>query len=678
VLPETHPLIEAATKPLADNAEQRLAANDLLGETFDPDHPGVGEALARLGAIDGKRHPASWKVVLWALAAIALVLAIFSHAPEIRLLQSVYGSNLFEPMKPPPLPPGLTEHERLLLGDPALDYPEQKRLLHFYDPENPAYYAEYVGSNDANTEALPPDYFETVAKIAPENSFFLYYAAGQVGKRSFEKVRTGSSPHKPRVIGGVQLGPVFREQEFSITDQAAFDEALSLIAKAAELPGFRTYTGTMMAERSGILPDDTMADFMTSLFRAYSPSGSTISLRLVADLLDAQADQLSKAGRKEDFRALAQQREAFMSELARNKDVTLVGELIHSVIGSATAVNFHGAADRLGIEDLAEKYRIQRDEFQAWKDDREIRRKSSVQAIPEEHAATIAVQALPMLYGQSINSPPVRESDLKPMRLAEHDIASRLGITTAALILLIACLSAIVSRSLSPRPIRFPAKRLVLLLRPGDWAWVCLCGIALPLAIFLIINRLTPLGGRDYGLKHFLFLFPGIHLLAILMNLLLAPALLIRWRLSKRLAPFGIGTGGGKIPCAVLFLILLWSLAAYPALVRFGVSAPALVGLSTVPLIWVANVFLNVMQAILGKPTQRIVRTAVSAALPTAYAMGIIVLCLSLPIFVASEKNWVPRDTLFRIDPDVPDLGAYEFKVAAQLRKETNSILGFD
>ena len=52
-------------------------------------------------------------------------------------------------------------------------------------------------------------------------------------------------------------------------------------------------------------------------------------------------------------------------------------------------------------------------------------------------------------------------------------------------------------------------------------------------------------------------------------------------------------------------------------------------------------------------------------------------LCLTLPIHPAAERHWLAKDTLFRIDPDAADLGAYEFKVAAQKRRELNAIMGY-
>ncbi len=57
MLPETHPLIEKVTEPLADNAERCLAAHAFLGERFDAAHPGVADAAARLEAAGRRKVP---------------------------------------------------------------------------------------------------------------------------------------------------------------------------------------------------------------------------------------------------------------------------------------------------------------------------------------------------------------------------------------------------------------------------------------------------------------------------------------------------------------------------------------------------------------------------------------------------------------------------------------------
>ena len=651
----------------------------MLGENFDTGNPDIETSLARLTAYEDNRRPPAWKITLWTAAAVSLALALYSRIPAYRLVESISALVMFSPMESPPLPPGLTERERLLLGDPTLPPIERALKLHLIDPGNPAYYSEYAHACASENESLPVDFFETVARIAPDNAFFLYFAAGYAGKESFKKNRSGPSGHAPRIIDGVHLSSLPTEIEYTITDVESFDEAMVLIEKASALPDFQTFTSEMIAARSRVLETTSLAGFLhTYAFVWGSPAAGIIGLRHVADLMSARAEMLSKAGRKEEFLALAKQREAFVSGLANNHDTILVGELVYKVIAIATAVNFHAAAERLGLDAMAETYLAQRDGLQAMNDQRNIRGKKDADWIPGERAGLLAEMTLPMVGRQILSPPPISEPELKPLRLAEHDFAFGLGVTAAALILLIACLPVLLFRFLSAPPVRLPAKRLATLLRTDDWAWVFLCGIVLPLAIHLVINRLTPLGGRDFGLKHFLLIFPGVQLLAILMSLLLAPALLLRWRLSKRLAPFGIGTSGGKISGVVLVSVLLWSLAAYPVLVHLGLSRPVLIGLAAVPMLWLANIFPNILQTFLGKPPQRIIRTTTSIALPAAYAAGIVALCLTLPIFTASEKHWVKQDTLFRIDPDAADLGAYEFKASAQVRKEINAILGFE
>lgn len=677
VFQETHPLIEAAVKTLAGNAEQHLAAKELLQATFNPHDPNTAETLKRLENADKRRFLAAEMLALWAMTGITLLLAAFTQLPEIRALCKSHTLSFMGLVETPPLPPGLSEKERLLLDDPAWPPLERKRLLQLIDPGNPAYYSEYVFEHVSQKQQLPQDYLETVSKIAPDNAFFLYYAAAQTGRDAI-KENPSSSSAKPRSKGGVRLSPIPHEKEFSITDQEALDQSMALIAKAAELPRFQTYECAMMMERSRAFPANTMADFICSLMHIYGTSSGSIHLVNVGKLMSARAEQLSKTGNKEDFLVLAHQRNAFLSGLASNKDSILVGELVFGTIAFNTSLNFHAAADRLGLVELADTYRKQRDAFLAEKDRRDIQRSAAVTSFPEQNSSLVASLSLPFVGTQVASPPPITAEDLKPLRLAEHDIASRLGMISAALILLLACLPVFLFRFAFPRVVRLPAKRLAVLLRPADWAWVFLCGIVLPITLYLIINRLTPLGGRDYGLDHFLFVFPGIHLLAILLSLLTAPALLIRWRLSKRLSPFGFDTSYDK-PTGILLLLLLgWSLAAYPVLVRFGDTIPTRIAVCSVPVLWLGNILLNLVLAVIGNPSQRIARTTTSIALIPAYAMGITALCMTLPIFITSEKHWVRQDSFFHINAEAPDLGAYEFKIARQKKKEINAILGFE
>ncbi|MFM2197478.1 MAG: hypothetical protein RLZZ505_910 [Verrucomicrobiota bacterium] len=680
MLPETHPLIEKVTEPLADNAERRMAAHAFLGEKFDAAHPGVAEATARIEAAGRRKFPKLRKALPWVLAALAVGVVIASHASILSFVHSLYNTGLFEPWTKPALPAGLTEEQRLLLGDPKVADLEQKRRLHLHAPENPAYFAEYAQGFVSERSALPPDFLETATRIAPDNAYFLYFAAGRIGKESFTKKKLSGSSPPQRMVDGVRLRPLPREAEFDITDPAAFEEAMALIAKAAALPGFETYTNPMIAARVRLLPADTMAEFTRALMYAYGGSSGMIQLRYVADLLCARSEQLSKSGSKEELIALAEQREALIAHLGRNPDIPLIGELVHSVIAIATAKNFEAAADRLGLTEMAETYRKQGEAFQTERDMRDIRVEKEKDPFPEEKASSLHRLALPMINRQVNTPPPVTEADFEPMRRAEHELVGGLGILALALSLPLAALVVFLFRFTATPMIRVPAKRMVGVLCMADWAWVIGFGVVLPILCFLLVTRFTPLGGREYGVMFFQAAFPGVQFAALLLALLIVPAIVVRWRLGKILAPFGFGDRFTvPLALAVMAMIALWSLAALPV-VEHLTKAKLLnhftfAALAAPPVLCLCLLFANALRSILGKPAARLAQCATGIAVLPAYPIAILFLCALTPIYSAGEKRWLAKETLLRIDPDAPDLGAYEFKVAAQKRKEINAIM---
>ncbi len=655
-----------------------MAAQDLLGRAFDPSHPSIAETTARIDAAGRRKFPVWRKAILWVLAGIVLAATVSSHVPILKIGKTLSNYELFESLEKPALPPGLTEQQRLLLGDPDKDDFDQKQRLHASAPENPAYYVEYAQAYLTQTEALPPDFLETAARIAPDNAFFPYIAAGQTGKKSYtKKSKTGTSP-PPRMVGGVRMAPLPREMEFDITDEAAFEEALKLISKATVMPGFETYTNPMIVARVRLLPAENIAELTRTLLFAYASSVSgVIQLRYTTDLLDARAEQLSKNGDKEGFLALAKQREALINHLARNPDNYLIGELVYAVIASATATNFHAAADRLGFTDMAADYRKQADAFLADKDMRDSGSKKSSEDSIEKKASSIARLSLPMLDRQVTQPPSISDADFEPLRMAEHELLAGLGVLAVALIIPLAALIVFLFRFVFPAIIRRPAKRMAGVLGVMDWLWVTALGIVLPILVFLVITQLTSFSGRGYSASFFLFSFPGVHLIALLLALLIAPAAVVRWRLSKRLAPLGfVDRFTIPLALAVLALLLAWSLAAFPGLVRFGMGEFTLIALAAPPAFCLGLLFAHSLRAILGKPAARYTQCATAIAVLPAYPLAIIALCALTPIHSAGEKRWFAKETLIRIDPDAPDLGAYEFKIAAQRRKEINAIMG--
>lgn len=676
MMPEHDPLINATTKPLTGNAKQREAEVTALEECRVVEHPSEAETLTRLEAVKKRKFAGLWNAACWILAVLALVWVILPLRPMLRFVKYWSDSSAFEHNQPPQ-PAGLSEKALLLLGDPSLDKLEQKRRLHLSDPKNPAYYMEYALAWVNERNELPPDYLKTVQDIAPDNAYFLYYAAAQIGGKSIEKIRSKDSPNKPRMMDGVRLPPLPHEAEYEIIDLATYDEALKLFARASALPTFETYTNEMIVERARLLPHRTMPEFYLSLMHIYGQANGLISLRKVTDVICARAEELSKNGSKEEFIQLAAQRDAMITGLARNPDVNLIGELISEVIARVTATNFHAAAERLGIKEMTTKYRTQADALQKQKDLLSIRsKKNDDQSLAR--SSSIAKMCLPAIGRLLASPPPITESEYEPLRMSEHEFVGGLGILTVAKLMLISSLAIFLFHSVMPRRIRIPAQIMARLPGAADWAWVLLLGVMLPILVFLMINRLTPLGGKSYGLTHFMFAFPGLHLVALWLALLIVPMAIMRRRLELRLAPLCFKRQKVWYSHTILTLLLVVSLTAYPLLVRFNLK-PWVLGILALPVALATfQPIAHVWQSLLSKPSVRMFKTATGIAVLPAYAVAIILLSLTLPMYFAAERHWVAKDKLFRIDTNATDLGAYEFKVAAQMRRKRNAIMDFE
>lgn len=679
MIPETHPLIESITEPFANDAERRMDARIFLGKTFDPTHGGVPNAISRLQLAGQRRFSVLRKVVPWTLAATLLAVAVCWNPSHVLYTLQVYNAPSFDFTGKLPLPSGLTEAGRLLLGDSNfMDALDQKQRLHLLAPENPAYFAEYAQEFVSEKELLPPDFAETAAQLAPTNSFFPYFAAGLIGKESISKNRGGTAS-PPRIVDGVRLSAPLREAEFTIKDQVAFDAAMDLIVKATELSDFETYTKSMIAARTRLLPVTDLAQLTHALTHAYGTSSGIIRLRNVLDLLCARAEQLSKSGRKDEFIALIKQREAFINHLGRNPDINVIGELVHLVIAAGTATNFRFAAERLGLMEIAENYRKQGDAIREHRDQRTIRNAKKGDFYPnQDQASFLSRQTLLLISRQVSFPPPISAADLEPMRRAEQEFASRLGVIVTAIIILFAGLVVFLFRFITPSMIRHLAKRMSGVLGMADWIWVIGLGVLLPLSVFLIATRLTPLGERQYGESALHFLFPGVQLVAFLLGLLIVPGIIVRWRVGKVLAPLGLADRF-TIPLfgGALTLIFVWLFAALPLLARVGMGSYTVLGvIAAPPAFCLFLAFVNALRSVFGKPAARLLQCATAVAVLPAYPIAIIALCSLTPLYFAWEKHWIAKETLIRINPHALDLGAYEFKVAAQIRKEINTITG--
>jgi hypothetical protein len=252
---------------------------------------------------------------------------------------------------------------------------------------------------------------------------------------------------------------------------------------------------------------------------------------------------------------------------------------------------------------------------------------------------------------------------------------------------------------------RFRVSRLVLrlsgrmkeLLDGGDWAWILGAGVLLPLAYVLAVNRLTPLGGREFGMLGNGMLLPAGHFVGLILLWLTVPILVTRWRLGKRAVGLGFTKAGWlgwiAVACAAAFVPLIgWAAISqsYAPDWRFwmedlGIELPespgepwrfgVAFGFLGAPLLWV--IFCT-FRALLS-PTRRVIHHAtVARVLVRVFTMAMLLLAILTIGFKAAENHWFQRETLGRVDPAKPGWSAFEHEVAAQMRRELKEILGYD
>lgn len=678
MLPEAHPLINSITQSFGDNAEMKLSAVQILEQTFDPNHPSVPQALDHLEAQDKKKFPSLGKITFWVLAVAGLAFAISSDMRAFLRMAKIYDWELLEDIELPPAPRKLNQQERLILGDSEADYLTDKQRLFESDPTNPAYFAEYAIIYQHEHGSLPTDFLETAERIDPSNSFFIYWAAAATGYDSVEGKRfTGPRP-PDRIVDGVKLRSLPREGEHTIKDQTAYEQALELLKKASGMPEFRSYTNQMTRARARLMPTDCVTNYEDGIgSNHFSNLSGVVTLYYVINLMAARAEELSKNANLEEFQLLAAQRESLLKKLANNEDVNTVNENWYQFITYGTVANFQAAAERLELKDLEEAYRKQTDSFIAHNDIIELRRKKGMDTFPLERASPLGFSPAPNSTNFTVIVPSLPDSYLKPMRLVEHELLGRFGILLVSVALLLASLIVFLFRFLTTKIIVLPAKRIAMLLKLSDWIWIFSLGIALPIVVFLYISRLSPVSGRDFSCSHFQFMFPGIHLATLLLTLLLAPAIITRWRLTGRSAAFKFGSRLDLLALPVIAVMLVYAIVAYPVLLNVRLNDLTRFCLSLPLLGWLAFVFFNGLRIFFGSASSRLIQTATAIAVLPAYPLSILALCITLPIYIKAERQGLVEDKLIFIDPETSELGAYEFKVAAQKRKEINAILGF-
>ncbi len=690
-------LIEAATQNFSDDVKMQVAARKMLDEIVESDAEGVELVTQRWAVADGKKGKRIWFVGLCILVAGFSIFVVRKDYREvIRTLAWMQWTGVFSssPSIEPPQPEAAREYtpaeELLLFGDPSKSRKsEEKEALWQSEPENVAFYAEYLDAHARDYNRMPPDFLVTAKRMDPGNAWFTYQAAAIEGT---DAVKSKNGPMGKKVNGKWP----YRAKTWEILDQSRWDRSLALIREARIQSKFDDYSAEQLMKRSSLLPKRSFTERLDaiSVFSEQMMS-SSVRLRVVAEAIAAKAWTFGEAGDREGLQEIINDGGHFLRAMADSSEGNLLYELVATSIASTLSESFAGATEKLSLldktaewKDISIRLRDRKDERATRKfmvDDREV---------DSEMFTGLQGSFIVMFARQVASPPPLTAADLKPGRLLDHEFASRLCSYGLWICMLIMVGIVVAHRFRVSKLVRCLAKRMEGLLLTKDWLWVIGVGVLLPFTFVMMVNRLTPLGGRQFAVSWLVMLLPTVHFIGLLMLWLVVPVMVIRWRLGKIAAVFGFAKRTRVdwlvVFCAVALIPLSgWVVVSGAAKEFFTLTLNkiltkemlekfmptlAVVLLFVVIIGWLWH---QVSSAVLSRPNLFLHRVTISLVLVRVYLSIMLLLVGSTLAFKAAELHWFEREMLGRIDSNVPGWSRYEYEVAVQARRELKEVLGY-
>jgi hypothetical protein len=672
-------LIQAAIRPLGADEETKLAATQLLGEMIQPDGAGAEQAIARWDAVDQKKRKPVWRMVLLPLVATwsALVLALsFTHIMGFigayQSLGIIGSSNVPKVNNQKPGRKNLTVEERLILYGDEERHTKADKAKGIWDrhPNSAAYFSQYVEAYLSENGKLPTDFLITARRLDPQNAWFTYVAAGVAAK---DCIKTKPQSSKAKAAREPKKWEILDQKRF---DQKRFDQVLALIHEARTQPSCDDYKFALMREKIPLLEQGNTTESLASIsYFAAMTASDLITMRKLGEVIATKAALLALAKKPTEFRELMADAGWLSRKTLSMEPSTLVAGLVFRGSASDSSQGLASGAKELGIHPEAENYQAIYDRMNEAReanrnrellvDGVELQRKSNF----------FASLSLPMVSRQVSHPPEITDADLKPSRLIEHEQASIVFSIGIFLLLGICLAAAWAYRFRQGRLIRRLNERVESLLQMEDWVWMALLGILLPFIYVLIVNRLTPLGGRDFSICGMEFILPSGHFFGLFLIFLISPIMAARWRLGKKAASLGYRWGRPWIVWTAMILA-----AAY--IILIGLVAPSasmdMVSLATLLLLpaklWLLVVALHTLFT--QGSARKLIRGAVARVIVPVYALAMLLMISLVPILITVEQHWFKQDTFMRLDPAFPASSPYEYRVAAQMQKETRQILG--
>lgn len=676
----TERLTEAALRPLAEDPAQHQAGMGLLASMVQASHPGADAMIARWDAVDARPGHPLWRralaVALVLLSAWVWVSAVREGLWYKRALGSlgfgtwvVASTNTRAMIEE--IGGGLGEREKLLLFGDLSKKSESERMLALWNsaPDHPAYFAEYAITYRVDHGEYPPDFLATARRLDPDNAWFIYQAAADLAHNAVKKEKQSSQARKAG-----------ETPTWILMDEARLNQALALLGEAGKQKHCVNRQKELVAARIPLLPQANQISRMASLCYVSGFVASDFSMRFLTEAVAAKAWLSGEAGDAAGFRQVLGDADAFVAAFGRMDHPTLVEVLLLKANAAMMVRNLQAAAEKLGLEEESGRLkRIKGNLDQASADLKNRRNNEQM-----DRRSGLLAGSIDILRDQVKAPPPLTDDDLKPGRMTDHLTLARLGSLAVWVVLGVGLLALAVFRYCLPAWLLRLAQRMNALLLPVDWAWLLGAGVLLPFGHVTALARFTPLGGQDWGIKATGLILPTADFLALALLMLAMPVWIARWRIGRRAAAMGMGAGRSLLG----WLAVVAGLAFVPVL---GMSAPMLLTQSSMGRIdwnlkdhwfsWRFALLVPLMVGISGSVvralavafTRQFSRAVVALALIPAYACGMLLLMVSVPVYKAAQSCWERHDPMTEVSPQ--GFIRYERDVANQLLKEVRTML---
>lgn len=365
------------------------------------------------------------------------------------------------------------------------------------DPTNPAYYAEYCAAYISDYAKLPAAFLEHARRIDANNAYFPYWAAA-VDTKDAAKPRTLTKAMK---ASGVT-------PSWDVANESQVDRALQVLYETRNLPDYRNYEIALLRERIPLLPQNTPQEYYNSvslfviatithhysrdlpnaiaakawLCGEWGDREGLISLKESADIylrnvcraepgaiiqdmileiaartilknLAASAVKLGLTGEAADatsLKRLIEDSDAFVKALTGIEVSNMLQQLFSKVCADGTSKELSAAATKLGLAADAARLTETHRHLEAHKIARDTRQPSPDRTGPETNGALLPSLSLPMIARQIVAPPPLADADVKPGRLADHEMFAGASCIGAWILLMVYTTAMLLMVSLAP------------------------------------------------------------------------------------------------------------------------------------------------------------------------------------------------------------------------------------